>query len=430
MKKICAFLIGLLWAGMSYASLSVDISGAQTDPIPIAITAFAGEDNKLADVIAQDLESSGLFRIVSKDAFLEEINGIDAQPSFANWQAIQVQALVQGTLSQKDGLWQISFRMWDVFAEQEKIAKVLTTDQSNLQHSAHIISDMIYQAITGENGYFDTRVFYVAESGPAKKRIKRLAVMDLDGEHLQYLTDGKSVVITPRISPDMKSLAYLSYKRGKPRIYMMDLNTKTEKLLGDFEGMTFAPRFSPDSKSLLLTQAKRGNSDIYLYDLESGKQTRLTTHSAIDTSPCFSPDGKKIVFSSDRSGRQQLYIMDADGENTKRISFGERGNYATPVWSPRGDYIAFTKIQDGNFYIGVMRTDVSGEILIAQGFLVEGPSWAPNGRAIMYFKQTPSSAYSDDGETGIYIIDLTGHNERHIKTPLNASDPSWSSSLH
>ena len=430
MKKICALLISLLWASMAGASLSIDVSGAQTNPLPIAITAFTGEDNTLSDIIAQDLESSGLFKIVPETAFLEEVKGINAQPSFVNWQAIQVQALVQGTLTQQGDQWKIAFRMWDVFAEQEKIAKVLTTDRSNIRHSAHIISDMIYQAITGEKGYFDTRVFYVAESGPAKKRIKRLAVMDLDGEHMRYLTDGSSVVITPRVSPDMRSVAYLSYKKGKPRIYLMDIATKQERLVGDFDGMTFAPRFSPDGKSLLMTLAKRGNSDIYLYNLDSGNQTRLTTHSAIDTSPCFSPDGKKIVFSSDRSGRQQLYIMDANGENARRISFGEKGNYATPVWSPRGDYIAFTKIQDGTFYIGVMRTDGSGERLIAKGFLVEGPSWAPNGRALMYFRQTPSSAYADDGQTGIYTINVTGYNERLIKTPLNASDPHWSGSLH
>ncbi|MBP5160476.1 MAG: Tol-Pal system protein TolB [Alphaproteobacteria bacterium] len=430
MKKIVALFISLLWASVAQAALSVDVSGAQTNPIPIAITAFTGENNTIADIIAKDLESSGLFQIVPETAFLEEARGVDTVPAFVNWQAIQTQALVQGTLTRQDDKWQITFRMWDIFAEQEKTAKVLTTDEHNIRHGAHIISDLIYQAITGEKGYFDTRIFYVAESGPAKKRIKRLAVMDLDGEHAQYLTDGSSVVITPRVSPDMTSLAYLSYKKGKPRIYLMDLATKTERLLGDFEGMTFAPRFSPDGKSLLLTQAKRGNSDIYLYNLESGQQTRLTTHSAIDTSPCFSPDGKKIVFSSDRSGRQQLYVMDANGENAKRISFGEKGNYATPVWSPRGDYIAFTKIQDGTFYIGVMRTDGSGERLIAKGFLVEGPSWAPNGRAIMYFRQTPSSAYADDGETGIYTINVTGHNERRIKTPLNASDPNWSGSLH
>lgn len=430
MKKIVAFFLCLLWTNLAQAALSVDVSGAQTNPVPIAVTAFTGESNTLADIIKQDLESSGLFQIVPETAFLEEAGGIDAQPAFVNWQAIQVQALVQGTLTRQDNKWRIAFRMWDIFAEQEKTAKIVTIDEHNLRQGAHTVSDLIYQSITGEKGYFNTRIFYVAESGPAKKRIKKLAVMDLDGENMRYLTDGKSMVITPRVSPDMTSVAYLSYKKGKPRIYLMDLNTNTERLLGDFEGMTFAPRFSPDGKSLLLTQAKRGNSDIYLYNLESKEQTRLTTHSAIDTSPCFSPDGKKIVFSSDRSGTQQLYVMDANGENAKRISFGEKGNYATPVWSPRGDYIAFTKIQEGTFYIGVMRVDGSGERLIAKGFLVEGPSWAPNGRALMYFRQTPSSAYTDDGETGIYTINVTGHNERRIKTPLNASDPNWSGSLY
>ena len=290
---------------------------------------------------------------------------------------------------------------------------------------AHMIADAIYKRITGEEGYFDTQIVYVSESGPQQKRIKRLAIMDQDGENNRFLTDGSDLVLTPRFSPNQREITYMSYFRDTPRVYILHLDTGRRELLGDFPGMTFAPRFSPDGNKVIMSQAHNGSSAINELDLRTRHTARLTDDPSIDTSPCYSPDGAKITFDSDRSGTQQIYVMNADGSNQTRISFGD-GRYATPVWSPRGDLVAFTKIKGGQFYIGVMHPDGSGERLLANGFLVEGPTWAPNGRVIAFTRQDPNDPSSKFGTVKLYSIDLTGYNERKLVTPQDASAPAWS----
>ena len=299
-----------------------------------------------------------------------------------------------------------------------------TTTKDNWRRIAHVISDTIYERLTGEKGYFDTRIVYVSESGPATKRVKRLAIMDQDGENHKFLTNGAAMALTPRFSPNLQKITYMSYAGNIPRVYILDIETGEQEVLGDFPGMTFAPRFSPDSEKVLLSYASNGKSDIYEMDLKNKKKKRLTHSGAIDTSPSYSPDGSKIVFNSDRGGNQQLYVMDADGSNVKRISFG-KGRYATPVWSPRGDYIAFTKMLGGEFYIGVMYPDGTGERVLASGYLVEGPTWSPNGRVLIYFRQEKGRGRTTP-PVKLYSIDLTGYNERQIITPADASDPAWS----
>ncbi len=429
MKKIILILCAICFAFGAKADLNIDITGGRSEPMPIAITDFTGP-RKAADIrqiVQDDLESSGLFRVIDKNAYIQNIGNVNETPDFVNWQAINAQALLSADVEVlEDGRIKISFRLWDVYEGQSKLARALTLTQNEWRRLGHIIADMVYSRITGEGGYFDTRFVYVAESGNPSKKTKRLAMMDQDGANHHYLTDGKSLVLTPRFAPNMQKIAYMSYDRGKPRVFLMDLSSMETQDLGRFEGMSFAPRFSPDGQKLLLSQAVRGNSEIFVYDLNTKEKKQLTFHPAIDTSAGFSADGKKIVFNSDRSGTQQLYVMDADGKNVKRISFGSKGSYATPVWSPRGDYIAFTKIQNGTFYIGIMRPDGSAERLITQGFLVEGPAWAPNGRVLSFFKQEPYDENNNVGKTGIYTIDVTGYNEKYIATPVEASDPAWS----
>ena len=435
MKKILHLLILCLFAWNVQAELNIDISGGKTEPMPIAVAEFTGapKASELREIVKNDLESSGLFRVIDKDAYLQKISNVSEVPDFQNWQAINAQALVvahveyaNAAVQDEDAKLRLSFYLWDVYEGQHKLANVLVLTQTEWRRLGHIMADMIYSRITGESGYFDTRIVYVEEKGPVSKRVKRLAMMDQDGANRYYLTDGKSMVLTPRFAPNMQKIAYLSFDKGKPRIMIMDLKKMVSWDLGPFKGMNFAPRFSNDGQKLLLSEAVRDNTEIFMYDLNTHTKTQLTfNNSTIDTSPCFSPDDSKIVFNSDRSGSQQLYVMDANGKNVKRISFGSKGSYATPVWSPRGDYIAFTKIQNNTFYIGVMRPDGSGERLLTQGFLVEGPDWAPNGRVLVFFKQQP---YNDGsmGQTGLYTIDVTGNNEKHLKTPANASDPAWS----
>ena len=421
-----------LRAGEALAQVRLDITRGRVEPMPIAIPSFPGAAPELqqmgkdvADVIAKDLERSGLFRPLDQKGFLQVLPSLDVQPRFADWRTLTAQALVQGSVEAlPSGQLRIAFRLWDVFGGQQMEGKGYGTDTGNWRCVAHMIADLIYSTITGESGYFDTRIVYIAESGPAINRVKRLAIMDQDGANHRYLTDGSALVLTPRFSPSGPEITYLSYFRNVPRVYMFNIDTGRQEVLGDFPGMTYAPRFSPDGNMVTFSAALNGNSDIYTMDLRSRKMSRLTDNPAIDTSPCFSPKGDQLTFASDRGGTQQIYTMNGDGSNAQRISFGQgRGRYGTPVWSPRGDLIAFTRYAtaDGNFYIGVMKPDGSGERLLAQGFLVEAPTWAPNGRVLMYFAQSPNG-----GRTRLFSIDLAGYNQREITTPQDASDPAWS----
>ena len=312
--------------------------------------------------------------------------------------------------------------MWDVFAQQQLVGLAFQTTPDNWRRISHIIADAIYKRLTGEEGYFDTRIVYVAESGPMNRRTKRLAIMDQDGENHAYLTDGRVLVLTPRFSPTAHQITYLAYYNNKPRVYLFDVDSGRQEILGDFPGMTFAPRFSPDGNKVIMSLAKDGNSDIYTMDLRSRTSRRLTADASIETAPSFSPDGQRITFESDRSGGQQIYVMGADGSGAQRISFGD-GRYGSPVWSPRGDLIAFTKMLGGKFYIGVMRPDGSGERLLTQGYLVDGATWAPNGRVVIFYRESPSG---NELNPRLYSIDITGRNERQVQTPGHSSDPAWS----
>ena len=430
MKKLF-LLIGFLLMNISaYAELNIDITGGKNEPIPIAISDFTGipRAQEIQDVLKNDLESSGLFRVINSAAYIQNMESVEQTPDFENWQVINGHALIVADANvTPDGQIQLNFRLWDIFERQSKLKSTIKLPSNEWRRLAHIAADKIYEQMTGDSGYFDSRIVYVSETGSFSKKVKRLAMMDQDGANHYYLTDGKTLVLTPRFAPSVQKIAYLSFDKGKPRIFIMDITTGITEDLGHFDGMNFAPNFSPDGKKLLLSQVIKGNSEIFLYDLNTKKKSRLTNNMAIDTSPSFSPDGKRIVFNLDRASSQQLYVMDADGSNVKRISFGSKGSYATPVWSPRGDYIAFTKIQNNTFYIGVMHPDGSGERLITEGFLVEGPTWSPNGRVLAFFKQQgPNNEAGIAGPTGLYSIDITGYNERYIPTPQDASDPAWS----
>ena len=414
------------------AELQVDITRGVVKPIPVAITNLLGSSRKelnlgrnIAMVIKADLVRSGLFSSIDEKAFIDVEKSIDTKPIFGNWRLLKTQALSQGKV-ELDGSnrLKVQFRLWDVFAEQQMVGQVYSTVPENWRRIAHIIADSIYKRVTGENGYFDTRVVYIAETGRSDKRIKRLAIMDQDGENHHFLTDGASLVLTPRFSPSRQEITYMSYHGNVPRVYIFNIDSGRQEMLGDFPGMTFAPRFSPDGNGVIMSMAKDGNSEIFSMDLRTREVKQLTKHSGIDTSPHYSPDGRQIVFNSDRGGSQQIYVMGANGGKAKRISFG-RGSYATPVWSPRGDLIAFTKMTGGKFFIGVMDVDGKGERLLTEGFLVESPTWSPNGRVIMYFRETPVSK-KGGVISKLYSIDLTGYNEREIVTPMDASDPAWS----
>ena len=421
----------LLLATSARAELKIDITKGNVEPMPIAITTLTGKGSgeaagaQMSAVIANDLERSGLFRPINRDAFIEQITNGDAIPRYADWRQINAQALVTGTITPvgTDHV-RVSFRLWDALGEQQIAGKEYNTYSRNWRRVSHLMADEIYKRLTGEQGYFDTRVVYVSESGPATKRVKRLAIMDQDGENHKYLTGGDSLVLTPRFSPNIQQILYMSYAGREPRVFLRDLQTGREESLGKFNGISFAPRFNHDGSRMLMSIAAGGVTTINEMDLRSRTMRRLTNSSgAIDTSPSYAPDGHAIVFNSDRGGSQQLYTMDGNGGSVKRISFGQ-GNYSTPVWSPRGDLIAFTKQYGGQFFIGVMKPDGSGERLLTQSWLDEGPSWAPNGRVIIFTREFPGG--NGANRSRLYSVDVTGFNVREVPTPTDASDPAWS----
>lgn len=431
LQRVFAFFILAVACAASPAQatgLRIDITKGNVEPMPIALPDLSGTQvgKDIMNVVSADLERSGLFRPINPSSFIEQITAQTSVPRFADWRQINAQALVTGTTTSEGGdKVRVTFRLWDVYGEQQIAGKEYNTFQGNWRRIAHIIADEIYSRLTGEKGYFDSRVVYVSESGPDLKRVKRLAIMDQDGENHKFLTDGQYLVLTPRFSPNSQEILYMSYAGKEPRVFLRDLQTGREESLGSFEGMSFAPRFSADGNSIIMSIAKGGSTQIYKMDLRSRNLVKLTSGSGtIDTSPSYSPDGAQIVFNSDRGGSQQLYVMNADGSNVHRISFGD-GKYGTPVWSPRGDLIAFTKMSGGKFSIGVMRTDGSGERLITESYLDEGPSWSPNGRVITFHRQARASG-GKAGAIHLFTVDVTGYNLRQVVTPQEASDPAWS----
>jgi TolB protein len=435
MTRRRALALGAVAGGLAlaprYAAAApsvIEIPGGNFQPLPIAIPKFIagaqGDDDTasgVSQVITANLQRSGLFAPIDPAAYIETITSVDNVPRFPDWRTINAQALVTGRVTrQSDGRLKAEFRLWDVLAGQQLAGQQYFTTPDNWRRIAHIISDAIYERLTGDKGYFDSRVVFIDETGPAERRIKRLTIMDQDGANVRYLTRGDELVLTPRFSPSTQEITYMAYGQGDPRVYLFNIETGQREIVGNFPGMSFSPRFSPDGQRVIMSLQEGSNSNLFVMDLRSKATTRLTDTPAIDTAPSYSPDGQQICFESDRGGHQQIYVMPGAGGQAQRISFGD-GSYSTPVWSPRGDYIAFTKIVSDQFAIGVMKPDGSGERILTEGFHNEGPTFCPNGRVIMFFRDP-------GGNSGpsLFTIDISGRNEQKVPTPGFASDPAWS----
>ena len=437
MRRLCLATLALFALALPAVAqqapsgpLRIEITDGVIEPVPIALSDFVSDSlngqelsARILGVIKNDLEGTGLFRTISREAFISPVTNFDSPVAFADWKAINAQALVTGALSVNGNKVTVKFRLFDIYAEGP-LGEGLQFDGTveGWRRIAHKVADAVYSRITGEGPYFDSRVVFVSESGPKDKRVKRLAVMDQDGANVQNLTDGRALVLAPRMSADGSRVIYTSYASGMPRIYEINLGSLSVTALADQGAgtMTFSPRYAPDGRSILFSLERGGNTDLYRLDLGSKAQARLTDTASIETAPSYSPDGSQIVFESDRSGAQQLYVMPASGGEARRISFGA-GRYGTPVWSPKGDYIAFTKQNQGRFHIGVMRPDGSEERLLTASFLDEAPTWAPNGRVLMFTRETPGTG----GAAQIYSVDITGRNLQRVPTPGAASDPAW-----
>jgi TolB protein len=419
-------------ASPAAAQIEVDVVGGISAPMPIAVPTMptpavtgtpAGDTATLgarvAEVIVNDLKNSGLFKPLPAGSLLPVAFPQVTAPDYAGWGATGSQALVQGFVQANgDGTLTVGCYLYDVFAKTELTRQGFVVKPGDWRRGAHKCADTVYTRLSGEGPYFDSQVVYVSETGPKQRRIKRLAMMDQDGANHRFITNGQSIALTPRFAPNRQTLVFMSFEKDRPRVYVYDVGSGRKRLVVDQPNMTFAPRFSPDGRYILFSMAVNGNTDLYRVPTTGGAATRLTTSPGIDTGGSYSPDGSRIVFESDRSGGQQLYVMNADGSGQNRISFGG-GRYATPVWSPRGDLIAFTKIS-GGFRIGVMSPEGSGEKVLTNAWQDEGPSWAPNGRVVMFFRTGQGS-----GKADLWSVDLTGINERQVPTPLDGSDPAW-----
>lgn len=406
------------------AELVIDVRRGNFQPIPIAIADFGGEGDqgvRVAGIVTNNLTRSGYFAPLDKGRFPERPS-FDAAPNFEAWKGTGAQGLVTGRVAHDaSGRLKAEFRLWDILAGQQVAGQQYFTDSANWRRTGHIISDAVFTKITGVGGMFDTRIAFVDETGPKENRRKRLAIMDQDGANVRFLTQGDSLVVSPRYSPATQDIAFMTQANGQQaRVQVINLETGTRQVVGNFSEMSASPRFSPDGRRLVMSLQQGAASNLFTMDLGSKSPTQLTSSSAIDTSPSYSPDGREIVFESDRGGKQQIYAMGADGSNPRRISFGQ-GAYSQPAWSPRGDLIAFTKQTPGGFAIGVMKPDGSGERILTEGYHNEGPSWAPNGQYLTLFRDP-------GGQSGgkLFMIDVTGRVEQTIPTPSFASDPTWS----
>ena len=419
--------VALVFAGFAVApearaQIEVNVNQGAVAPLPIAVPNFSGQRGAdISKVISDNLERSGLFAPIPPARFTETNLDPAIIPRFDSWKQVGAQALVIGKATvETDGRLTVDYALWDIFTQKPLTDPIrITATPENWRRVAHKISDAIYERLTGEKGYFDTRVVFIAESGGRVGRTKRLAIMDQDGANPSYLTDGSYIVMTPRFSSTSQEITYMALRPSGASIYLFNIETGRQESLGNYSGMVFAPRFSPDGRRVAFSVSRSGNSDIYVMDLRSRASSRITTDPSIDTSPSFSPDGSQIVFNSDRGGAPQLYVMNTDGSNVRRISFGG-GRYTTPVWSPRGDYIAFTKQTGNEFHIGVMRADGSEERLLTTSFLDEGPTWAPNGRVLMFFRE------ANGGGPRLWTVDVTGRILRPAPYAGSGSDPAWS----
>ncbi len=437
LKKILSlFALGFILVGAAHAELKVDIVAGAAEPIPIAIQKFETTDGvsskdaaTIRTVVENDLKTTGLFRIVSHDAFPEHVK-MNEMPAFESWVAIKTQVLVQSQLSLTgDGQYQLEFYVWDVNGKEQIEAQSLIASKKSVRRLGHIMADAIYERLTGEIGYFDTQIVFIAETGPINKRIKRLAIMDQDGYGMRYLSDSKTFVMSPHFSPNMQTIVFLSYRDDDPMIWSLDLDTGEQRRLGQFGGMNFAPRFSPDGTKVALSLVKDGITHLYEYDIESKKLRQLTFGNSLNTSPSYSPDGTKMAFNSDRTGRQQIHVLDLKTLKEERITYGT-GKYATPAWSPDGQFIAFTKMADDTFYIGIMDPRGRNEKILAGGWYMEAPSWAPGSRRVVYY-ETERALDGIERMSHIRSVDITGQNIYDIELPddVYGLEPTWSPKL-
>lgn len=446
MKNFRIVIFFLTFFSLTNQALALVSFSVKNEEIPKTKILFFGFDAvdpnlktssfEVFERVRKNLKTTDLFEILKqsghleaqKDASLAQDNlTVESIPNFEKYAKAGIGAIVIGQFNfDAQGNIELRVRMWDVLDQRQLFGKFYTASKDNLRKAANMISNEIFKSISGESsGHFTSQILYVSETGPAAKRIKKISMIDFDGENNHSLTDGRELVLTPIFSKRMNEIFYLRYFEDKPQIFSLDLRNLRSRKLGGFRGTTFAASVNPKDQNLILLSAiVDGNSDIYELNINGNSAKRLTKNPAIDTTPSYSPDGKFITFASDRDSGQKIYVMYADGSSVSRIT-SDSGSYSKPVWSPDGKLIAFTKIKGGQFYIGVIAPNGKGEKLLTGGYLVEGAKWSPNGRYLIYAKK--KGAYGRDSMSRLFVIDVVTGFEFEVPTPANegASDPDW-----
>ncbi len=388
--------------------------------------------------VKRNLQSTDLFEVTQKPSNITAVAAgtvddlsIEKVPDFVKYSSLGVGMLlvIDANFNQTGDL-EIKVRLWDVLDERQLFGKFYSSNRGNYKKMSALISDEIFKAATGEKkGHFDSKIAYIAESGGALKRMKRIVMMDFDGENLRYLTNGRDLVLTPtfagKINGQRNEILFVRFFGEKPQIYSLDTDNALVRKVGSFRGTTFAPAANPANPDIIaFSVIDNGNSNIYQMNLATNQNTRLTSTRAIDTTPSYSPDGKYIAFSSDRSGSEQIYIMNNEGRDVRKIT-SDSGSYSKPMWSPDGKFIAFTKIKAGQFSIGIIDIDGRNEKNLESSYLIEGAKWSPNSRYLIYSKKT--GAYGKASVPKLYVTDVLTGFERQLPTPEGegATDPDW-----
>lgn len=415
--------------------IELTITGTGARQVPVAVVDFVGQTSQeqdmgmeIARIVRSNLSRAGLLRTIDPKMHPQDSRAALLNMQYPQWQLAGSDNVITGRIKVSQyGRLNVEFFLNDTVRRNQLMALSFSTMANNWRRVGHVISDEVMKRLTGEDGAFDTRIVYVAESGPKTRRTKQLAIMDQDGGNHRILTGNDLLVTTPRFSPASQEITYVALQGNTWRVFIYNLETGQQEVISDFQGTPTAPRFSPKGDRMVLSISFNGNTDLYEVDLTTRRRTRLTNSQGIDTAASYGPGGRRLVFESDRGGSQQLYIKALDTGEVRRISRGQ-GSYATPVWSPTGEWIAFTKRQGEDFHIGIMRPDGTDERLLTSGFVAESPTWAPNGRLLAYYKQEPTQQ-GDSVQTALYAVDLFTYQERLVMTPNDASDPAWSPRL-
>lgn len=411
----------------------IEVSGKNYKLTKIAINHFLTQKyeekiiaKEIRDTVCKNLSDSGIFSIVAENNFIEQNKGSEFIPFFEAWKKINATILVNGSLTKnRKNNYTIVISIWDNILAKKILHRKITFSEKSIQKTSHIISDHIYQEIIGEKGYFDSKILYVAEKVIENKIFTRIAMMNQDGKEHKYLTNGKFISISPKISPDKENIAYVDFRAGISKIFLRNLYSGQENLLTNMKGSIFSPRFSRNGKKILFSLAKKGATNIFKFDINTKKISVLTRNIYINTSPQFSPDDKKIIFTSNRLGTAKIYTMNEEGKNVVKIT-EKPGSHLEPKWSPDGKYISYINLRRKlGYYINIINTKTGEETTVVKSDVIHGYCWCPNSKYILFSEAIGNKEEEKKTIYKLQKINIFNKHKTTINTPYSASDPIW-----